>query len=530
MIYRRGSKVVALTGEVKMPDSPQGRSALDAQLVEDAWDKAGRRGAPYYFTWNVNSFALFQTHQDGVPFMDRRIEYHNVVTIRESDEVHRPEVQQRLKEFWEGLLERLLGLEHGQVIRDLPLDQRFIVRLEGALEDPILATEHELRSRWARDGEFRAELGQWMREEQGWELSGDIERLHLNLDRAARLSCYVLANKLVFYEVLRRRFRTLPPLAGVTPATTRELSETWVRRFAEAVDVSKDYETIFAAADTGSRLPFLSDQCLDAWSRFIDNIEEFDFTRLDYDVIGRMYENLIGPAERRRFGQFFTVPDVVDLINAFCIRSPDATVLDPASGGGTFLVRVYARLRFLARRAGQDLDHQQLLKQVHGVDIAAFPAQLSTINLAVRHLSDEPNYPRVAQRDFFDLHSGVRYMRLPIDEAGGQEEVAVDRLHAVVGNPPYIRQEDLTKPYKDRLAQLAAQDWRSSGPVRLSGRSDLYVHFFVHAGALLADGGGATDSWEGRATTGPEDGQLTPARGAMARDGSAATVSQGRSE
>jgi len=117
-------------------------------------------------------------------------------------------------------------------------------------------------------------------------------------------------------------------------------------------------------------------------------------------VIGRMYEQLIGPAERRRYGQFYTAPEVVDLINAFCIRNAEDRLLDPACGGGTFLVRAYARKRAIAVQEGRELTHRELLTHIFGTDIAAFPAQLSTINLAVRHLSDEANYPQVAQKTF----------------------------------------------------------------------------------------------------------------------------------
>ena len=117
-----------------------------------------------------------------------------------------------------------------------------------------------------------------------------------------------------------------------------------------------------------------------------------------------MYERLISASERRRFGQFYTSPDVVDLINAFCIRNAGDQVLDPACGGGTFLVRAYSRKRALEQSAsGSTPSHERLLGEIFGVDIGAFPAQLSTINLAVRHLSDQANYPRVAKASFLTL-------------------------------------------------------------------------------------------------------------------------------
>ena len=60
-------------------------------------------------------------------------------------------------------------------------------------------------------------------------------------------------------------------------------------------------------------------------------------------------------------------------------------------------------------------------------------------------------------------------------------------MNAVVGNPPYIRQERLSEGHKARLPALFYQDWPGNTP--LSGRSDIYVHFFAHAASLLRPGG-----------------------------------------
>lgn len=488
LLYRRGIERVVLTGEVKMPDASQGRSPFDAGLIGDAHEKASRRGVPYYFTWNVRDFVLFQTHRDDVPFMDRQVEGPTqVADVQVSDDVRRPEVEGEIKTFWEEFLERYAALEEGRrSLQNLPLDRRFILRLEHALEDPISLTWDELTLCYRRDAEFRSSLRDWMVRQQGWEVSESPQLLRSALERAARLSCYVLVTRLVFYEVLRRIFRVLPALAGIAPESPQELADILRVRFADAITHSHDYETIFEADDLGVTLPFIAAKAHHAWTALIERIEEFDFSRLDFEVIGRMYEQLIGPAERRRYGQFYTSPEVVDLINAFCIRSPDARALDPGCGGGTFLVRAYTRKRALATRQGQVPTHQQLLGELFGVDIAAFAAQLATINLAVRHLSDEPNYPRVARSNFFDVQSGIPVYRIPRG-AGGQQEIPLAELDAVVGNPPYIRQEEIAKQEKGRLAKLFGSEWPGQGA--LSGRSDIYLHFFTHAAALLKPGG-----------------------------------------
>ena len=73
-LYRRYTGETVLTGEVKMPDSPQGRHPLDADLVEDALQKAFLAGVRYCFTWNVRQVVLFDSHMQGVPVPRRHIE------------------------------------------------------------------------------------------------------------------------------------------------------------------------------------------------------------------------------------------------------------------------------------------------------------------------------------------------------------------------------------------------------------------------------------------------------------------------
>lgn len=486
-LRRRSGSGLILTGEVKMPDSPEGRAGVFHQdLVEDAFEKASRNGARYYFTWNVRELALFETHQEGVPFHERIVEVMDVVDVSVSDDVAKPDVEQAIKEFLQRFLERLRELDGGAPIRQLPLDQRFIRRIEAALDAPVTLAGVDIARAYAADSGFKAQLDAWMVDEQGWEVAQSQSQE--NLERAARLSCYGLLNRVVFYEVLRRRFVNLAPLAALKHESVHEFRSELALAFQRAVRASGDYETVFAPAGTGDSLPLLSDPAAAAWAKVVRDVEAFDFARLDYDVVGRMYERLIGPVERRRYGQFYTSPEVVDLINAFCIRHSTDHVMDPSCGGGTFLVRAYARKQALADREGQHLGHQELLSQIFGVDTAAFPAQLSTINLAVRQLSDEPNYPRVLRSDFFDVRGSRTFMRLPGANASEHAEVTLPTLDAVVGNPPYIRQEHLSPLEKSKLRLTLEADWGAGRP-DFSGRSDIYVHFFSHAGALVRPGG-----------------------------------------
>ena len=59
-------------------------------------------------------------------------------------------------------------------------------------------------------------------------------------------------------------------------------------------------------------------------------------------------------------------------------------------------------------------------------------------------------------------------------------------LDAVVGNPPYVRQEKVEKQDKARFAQIASDAWPD---LRFSGRSDLHCYFWPAATRLLKPDG-----------------------------------------
>jgi hypothetical protein len=70
---QRGRGKLALSGEVKLPGTPHGRSPFDPTLVQDAFEKADRAVCRYFFTWNVEELALFDRHLVDRPLYERCI-------------------------------------------------------------------------------------------------------------------------------------------------------------------------------------------------------------------------------------------------------------------------------------------------------------------------------------------------------------------------------------------------------------------------------------------------------------------------
>lgn len=479
---------LALCGEVKLPGTREGRSPYDEELVTGAHQKADNAGVQYFFTWNVNVFVLWDRSQWNRRLLDRRVrEWRLGVNLTSPQDVAKPHNLEFIRtRFLPGLLRDLADIYTGRR-RDwtMPPDDLFLRSLESHLDWPVQLTTGYLIERTERNKTFDAKVQQWL-VDQDWLFVRNVpDQWHAALNNMAKTLAYVWANRLIFYKALRARFTDLPRLelkqSIKTPADAAQAID---RFFEKAVQRSGDYEPLLFpnARDWAAGVVFEAPNALDAWRGLLRGIESVDFQDVPSDIVGRIFQKLIGPEERHRYGQHFTGDDVVDLINAFCIRDGSATVLDPACGSGSFLVRAYYRKRHLAPAR----DHISQLADLFGCDIALYPAHLATLNLAAREINEEANYPRIVRRDFFDTDRNGPFCTIP-DDAGGTLPVQLPSLDAVVGNPPYVRQEKIEKRDKVRYSDLATRSW--SNGLRLTGRADLHCYFWPVATKLLkADG------------------------------------------
>jgi hypothetical protein len=480
----------ALTGELKMPDAPDGRTPYAEDVVQDAFKKASDVGAKYFFTWNVNRLVLWDPSKVRLPILHRQCRDYSLFKLRTGDEVESPRVIDKLRnEFLPQFLDEFAALYRGETLFGvLSPDQRFVIMLEAFLERPIELTRFEIYQRWKSKGSFKRDLSAWMVEKQKWTIPKEEPEVADLLDRAAKLCCYVLATKLIFYEALRTRFPSLKQIrVTATVDSPDRLYGLLSRHFEQARNVTNDYETILWP-DFGARVPLLAPGALDAWKSTIEQINLFNLRHLGYDVLGPIFKRLIDKDEKHKYGQYYTDPNIVDVINAFTIRTADAVVLDPGCGSGTFLVRAYARKRWL----DPTMEHSKVLAGIYGIDWSGLAVHLSALSLASQDLIDAENYPRVARADFFEVAPRSTFMTIPRPalKSGGlgskQTEVQIHQIDAAIGNPPYIRQEDISKARKKAYQALV----RKEAPgLKFSGRSDIYVYFWPHLLTFLKPGG-----------------------------------------
>lgn len=495
-----------ITGEVKLPYQKDGATPYHSGVVKDARGKAQQAGAEYFFTWNVNECVLWATIPPAGTDARSHYQAWRVASVSRPEQLGSRDTETTIKSWLGRFVNDLTRILRGTAtVGYKPPDARFVEALESALSMPIRLTLDDLQLRHQRARERQA-LDAWMRDDQGWVLSADPEGIRETLERAAKFTNYALVNKLVFYEALMKRYGAqLKKLHVPGHIDTGDGLRLHLQGyFDKAKQVTGDYETVFGEdhSGLGARIPFYADAAVDYWRVLIEQIHDFDFSKLDYEVIGGIFERLISPEERHKYGQFYTRAEIVDLINSFCIRSGAENVLDPSCGGGTFLVRAYARKRELAPTRS----HAELLGGLYGVDVSPFATHLTTINLATRDLVQDDNYPRIARSDFFDVRPQHRFISLPRKLSSGglgkaqHRDIDIPPLDAVVGNPPYVRQEEIKswkpkdkserkqgpKPgtkeyYRDLVKREMGAD--------LTGRSDLHCYFWPHAASFLKPDG-----------------------------------------
>jgi hypothetical protein len=297
---------ILLTGEVKLPGTPEGRSPYDAKLIQDAQQKADNANVQYFFTWNVNSFVLWDRYKQDVPLLERRVrEWQSQRYFRNPNEVGRAEsIHYIAGEFLPGLLSQVGEICAGRVANwEMPPDDIFIRSLESHLAWPTDLTRAYIHAQAEASATFDGRLQEWMAAQNWYVVRGTPELWVEALDRAARTLVYVLANRIIFYQALRTRFSTMPELR-LRGKTAAETYSTIRRTFSYAVRLTGDYNTLFDPNDDADawagELVFAHAQAPEAWRGALRGIAGYDFSHISSDIVGRIFQRLISPEERHR--------------------------------------------------------------------------------------------------------------------------------------------------------------------------------------------------------------------------------------
>jgi methylase of polypeptide subunit release factors len=461
--------------ELKTPSTP----LSDLAFQDDVIKKARRVGAPYCVQWNMQETAIYAT-SSAPPGAGQLTERFSRAPLSDfptlpvtKNYVGNTAMDAALRGRARELLSALASLrDTGAIGRRIVDPSVFVDWLSRETRDIRKAVAAGIRAAAASDRALRVKL-------QGWATAqGMGVKAEVLYERAAAQLSYRLLGQAVFYLAYAAHMKELPPFKVADGVLRPQLRGLWSN--IRAID----YEALYADDDVLDELP-LSPLAEKQLATFLRQLGTYDWETLDVSVIGAVFEHLIPLEERDLLGQYFTSPELADLIISFCVDGSTQTVLDPACGTGEFLVRSYDRLA----KTGAAATHRDRLDRIWGVDISHFPTELAVINLCRQDFTEQENFPRVVTSDFFDFdHGDVHYF--PAARASqGQAKVplVVPLFDAVVGNPPYLRWQkldDLDPAYRGRVQKVALK-----AKVGESELLDIYVLFFIHALDVLAPGG-----------------------------------------
>jgi type I restriction-modification system DNA methylase subunit len=275
-------------------------------------------------------------------------------------------------------------------------------------------------------------------------------------------------------------------------------------------------------------------------------LASYDFSILDADVLGAVYEQYLGyvaqivkqrakeaqakldlgiqtesialtekKERRKEHGIYYTPKFVTDYIVKETVgrflkeRSyneiRNIKILDPACGSGSFLIRAYDELlNYHAYRCGKpvsELDQWErlpiLTRNIFGVDLDMQAVEIARLNLLLRSLAKRETLPSLADniREGNSLISGTeeelkkyfgdnwRKKKAFNWEEEFRDIMAEGGFDVIIGNPPYVRPHKLETDDKQAL-------WTQYQVYR--AKSDIYACFIQRAIDLLKPGGYAS--------------------------------------
>jgi hypothetical protein len=354
----RGRKLAS--GELKRPEVAEGRDPRGESLRADARRKALARGLPYYFTCNMADVVLYEMASSPRED-DQEIDHLELAPITSSGQAipYREQIRERWVEFVDRLEQRLAA-----VGRTRPSVTTADVI---ALRDAIFAISTEASDRVARRLAADPVLAEAVRVEaaKSFNFPTTLDprfppKFTEELVQILRFGAFVVAQKLVLYRVLEDAGPRRPepfnldaltlPAASTDPQAVRAMLD---QAFALAIRRSGDYETAFLPEPfidllfTDPAGAFEARECRVglAWHRLLEAVVQASWLSITQNIVGLLYEVIVEERFRHQLGQFYTPEDVVDVLTAFAIRDPNDLVLDPATGGGSFLRSAYARKR-----------------------------------------------------------------------------------------------------------------------------------------------------------------------------------------
>ena len=472
--------------ELKDPTAKDGKSVFDSRVLLREVERAQRIDIKYFGNCNFLACAFFDKDKlsEKVSVNEGFFTLHDIYRLSQNYTPAK-EILTKLRSIAEFYLERAVEIIELKPIKFSNLDELFIFKIRKLIEIFAKNISENIWDQYLQNKIFAKEVAKYS-QSQLWNKPSTFEEI----EKLTHISILMLISKLIFYKtyVDNQTWSDLSPMEVPdninSPGDLEELIWQYFETFQE---VTGNFELLIGKrSDIIFKIPFVSADIIDLVKEILDTGGHYNFSKIPFDIIGRIFEELIREDERHKLGQYFTPPNVIDLINAFAIHKSNDKIFDPSCGSGTFLVRAYECKKHLCIDENKQFRHEILLSEIYGNDLSGYPAYLSMLNLAIRNTL-KPSYPRISNKDFFAIteNSKVAFH----NQHGEKESKPLPKFDAIIGNPPYTRQEDIGAMIgtvsKERIQGII----KGECGFNPSQRTSIYAYFFYHASVFLKDHG-----------------------------------------
>lgn len=248
-----------------------------------------------------------------------------------------------------------------------------------------------------------------------------------------------------------------------------------------------------------------------------DKYVRFDFSAIDADVLGNIYEQYLGHIQkssveknyRRQRGIYYTPTYIVDFIVKTALSAylrqngsiEKIRVLDCSAGSGSFLLRAFdliVKIRLGVEESNQqqrNLDNemsvktQVLTQNIFGVDVDSQAVEIARLNLLLKATVRRERLP--ALRENIQTGNSL-FSSSKIEESFQWNERFSSiggNFDIIVGNPPYVGWAEISRKERQLLETGEYLDCKyACRPNHADAQPNYYLFFIVRALNLLEEG------------------------------------------
>jgi type I restriction enzyme M protein len=204
----------------------------------------------------------------------------------------------------------------------------------------------------------------------------------------------------------------------------------------------------------------------------VQEFDEFDFSQVDYDIIGDAYQWILAQFApiKAKEGETYTPREVIRLMIMLLDPENHSTVVDPACGSASMLIETY---RYVKEKYGE------AYLRLYGQDRNGVMVAISKINILLHGVkSDTKIY-------FGDSLTNPEFLR-DLGEAGADYAIANPPWNQDVNDESELSKPDLRKIYKYGYPPSNSADWAWIQLMLYTARKKAVV--VIDQGALFRGG------------------------------------------